>query len=51
MQLPFTNKFFIESKVYFHGFDQMTQPGTYRAAKAIVSEDKLVELEVNTGIE
>lgn len=45
MKLPLTARFIIESKVFFHSYDDVESPGIYSSAKAIVSNDKLVDVE------
>ena len=45
MKLPLTAKFMIESQVFFHKYDNVEDPGVYAIAKAVVFNDKLVNLE------
>ena len=47
MRLPFTNRFLIESKVFFHSYDEVEKPGIYKGAKSIVLEDKLVSVDTD----
>ena len=45
MQLPFTAKFTIESKAYFHSFDQVNFPSVYKAAQTIVADNQFATIE------
>jgi len=45
MKLPLTAIFIIESKVFFHSYDDVEGPGIYSSAEAIVLNDKLVNVE------